>query len=361
MSGELSGDSHGKDLLESLKRKHSQLQLFGVGGPHMRPHLESSIFSMENLQVMGFIDVVKSLPKLYRLLQRAKNAILKESPQGIVFIDYPGFHLKLAKMLRKGGYKGKLIHYISPSVWAWKKGRISLMEKYLDLLLTILPFEKRCFEHTSLPVKYVGHPLARPFNHSRKKRKHLLAIFPGSREKEVKRNLKEQLKAACALQKQDPSLEIAVSVAHSNLLPVISPLLEKNIQLFDPEKQWDLMETCCVAIATSGTVTLELALRKTPTVVTYRLTALDQWLAQKIFRIRLPFYALPNLIANMEVFPEFFGKHFTAQSLQKALFLFLKQKTLRQQCEKECQKIIDQLGDGSAPQAAAHHILNQFI
>jgi len=183
VAGEASGDQLGEDLLQALKP--SQLKIMGIGGPKMRAAGMETIFPMENLQVMGFIDVLFALPHLIRYFNKTVDAILKTRPKAVVTIDYPGFNLRLARTLRKKGFKGKICHYVCPSVWAWGKKRIGLMAKNLDLLLSILPFEQPLFAKTNLTVEYVGHPLVQKISVQENPDLQLIAFFPGSRTKEI--------------------------------------------------------------------------------------------------------------------------------------------------------------------------------
>src|SRR3990167_4995403 len=159
VAGEVSGDKLGGTLVESILKKQKDLELIGIGGPEMRAHGLFPIIPMEELQVMGFIDVIKHLPRLFKIFRRTVQTILDLNPKVVVTIDYPGFNLRLAKKLRKKGYQGKICHVVCPSVWAWGKKRIQTLADNYDLLLTLLPFEKPLFGKTSLRVEYIGHPL----------------------------------------------------------------------------------------------------------------------------------------------------------------------------------------------------------
>lgn len=342
----MSGDLHGAKLIEELLAKRPNLNIGAVAGPKMRALPIHSFFSMENLQVMGFIDVILALPKIIKQFFAIRKKILELNPKAVVLIDYPGFHLRLERSLRRKGYRGKLIHMVCPTVWAWNKQWIPRMAETLDLLLAFFPFEKECFAHTKLPVRYVGHPLTVPvasftpsdlYNTNQK----ILAIFPGSRKAEIARNLPLQLAAAQKLQKLDPSLRIEISRATD---PV--------------EKNYDLMRASHLAIATSGTVTLELALHGTPTVVNYAIRPIDRFIAQKIFRIDLPFYCIANIIVNKSVFPELFGPHFTEEQLffwaQKLWF----DEAARRACVEGCSEVRKSLGMNKAAQDAAQALLS---
>jgi lipid-A-disaccharide synthase len=252
-----------------------------------------------------------------------------------------------------------LIHYIAPTVWAWGKGRIPLMARNLDLLLTLFPFEKACFAKTNLAVEYVGHPLVKKTAeycslasfktlyglHPAKK---ILALFPGSRKTEIKRNFPIQLEAAKKLAKIH-DFQIAVSLACDDF----SSLFDPSMPLIAPQHRYDLMQNADLALATSGTVTLELALFQVPTVVNFAIRPLDVFLAQKIFRIDLPHYCIVNIIGGQTIFPEFFGPNLTAESLFAAAEQMAQSK---EKCLLGCQKVRAILGDFDAAQKAAQLI-----
>lgn len=366
-AGETSGDLHGDEIIKALLKREPQLKLMGVGGPKMRMHPFESILDMEAFQVMGFVDVFLALPRLIRQFHLVKRAILQAQPQKVVLIDYPGFNLRLARSLRKSGFKGKICHYICPSVWAWGKKRIPLMAENLDMLLSILPFEKELFAHTKLPVHYVGNPLVNHITaHTPSPLTELgeglvLGLFPGSRTKEIERNLPEQLYCARRLLTLAPSLKVALSVAHPKFCSRFQQLCtEAGIApQFIPHKYaYDLMNRCHLALATSGTVTLELALHQVPTVVTYGISKLDLFIARDILRIILPFYCLVNIIANHSVFPELIGPNLTSDALFDKASLFLTSEMARTTCLKECMKIHKLLTQKDAAQVAANTILS---
>lgn len=352
--GEASGDRLGAALIDQILNLHPQCEIGAVAGPLMRAQKIAPFFQMENLQVMGFIDVLFALPKIIRQFFAIRNQILKLNPKGVVCIDYPGFHLRLEKSLRRKGYQGKLIHFVCPTVWAWGKKRIKLMTETLDLLLALFPFEPACFSHTQLPVRYVGHPLSSTIVPSHRERKKILALFPGSRKKEVERNLPIQIQIARKLASLDRDLQIIVSAAHPNLKPLIETLAP-SIPIARSNE--NLMQEAHLAIATSGTVTLELALHETPTIVNFAIRPIDLFLAQKIFRIDLPFYALPNIVLSKRVFPELFGPNLTPEQLffwaEKLWF----DSTARSECEASCRALRQSMGSTQASEEAARQIL----
>jgi len=367
--GEKSGDLHGEKLLHELRTKNPHLTISGVGGPRMRSQGMQCTLPMEEFQVMGFIDVLLALPKLIYQFYFIASAIKRLQPKAVVTIDYPGFNLRLAKHLRKKGFEGKLIHYICPSVWAWGKKRIPLIAKNYDLLLSILPFEKQLFAETPLNVAFVGHPLTERVQDSIDKPLSLpapgkiIALFPGSRKKEITRNLPLCLDVCRALQEHRGDLRAVLCVSDKQYLPMILTIMQEKgwnenaLDFVFSDKSHALMKVAHLAIAKSGTVTLELALHRVPTVVIYGVSRLDKIIAYDILRIRLPYYCLVNIIAKTEVFPEFIGPNFTFERVRAAAEELLTEPArLKQQAA--CDGLIQQLGDHRTSAAAATEILN---
>ena len=297
-AGEPSGDLLGAGLIDG--------PCVGVGGPAMQKAGLAPLFDFEAFQVMGFTSVIPALPRILFLLHKIKRWIIENNPEAVVLIDYAEFNLLLTKKLRKAGYKGKIIFYVCPSIWAWRKKRKEVLEEHVDHLFSILPFEQKLFD--KLPVSYVGHPLK---VEPHKTKREGIALFPGSRLQEIKDNLPIQLEAA-----QKLGLPITISVAR--------PKLRKTIEKLAPdctlsEDSYALMRGAKGALATCGTVILELGLHQTPTVVTYKLSNFHYFLARQVFKIRLPFYSLVNLIADRELFPEYIHKKLSTTEIAKTL------------------------------------------
>ncbi len=347
VAGEASGDQLGAGVLQELPG----IQVAGIGGPKMRALGMEVAFPMEALQVMGFVDVFLALPHLIKLFRKTVDAILNLNPKVVLTIDYPGFNLRLAKALRKKGYRGKICHYICPSVWAWGKKRIKLMAENLDLLLSVLPFEKSLFASTSLAVEYIGHPLVQKipplddFDHE------LIAFFPGSRKHEIEKNLPFFLRLITTLQKDYPRFKYVISIAAEKYRPLLEKMTSHPLLTSDAIKQLKPF----LAVAKSGTIALELALQEIPTVVTYAISPLDLFLAKYIFKVSLPFYALPNIILGKEVFPELIGPPLTDTNLLNKVKNLI---TNREACKQECQTVRNLLQPKSDSPTAGQLILN---
>ncbi|NGX37693.1 MAG: Lipid-A-disaccharide synthase [Chlamydiae bacterium] len=351
-AGETSGDLHGEKLILSLKNQFPQARLFGVGGPKMRAAGLECILPMEKFQVMGFVDVFFALPRLIRQFFRLRKTLLKEKPDVVLFIDYPGFNLALAKSLYKRAFPGKICHYICPSVWAWGKKRIPKMENILDQLFVIFPFETNLFNPQKLPVHYVGHPLVHriaadsstPIDIHPQYR--VVALFPGSREKELLRNFPMQLRVAKNLLNKYPDLFFVVSVAEPSFSRKLDEMLRMQgfhardrILFIESSQNASLMKRSTLAIAKSGTNNLELALFQVPTVVTYGISPLDLFIAKNILRIRLPHYCIVNIIAEKRIFPELIGPHFTEKTLFSHADRLLGSPQALQECREKCREM----------------------
>ena len=347
IAGEASGDQLGEGLLQALYQQNPALKIQGVGGPKMRAVGIDVLFPMEDLQVMGFIDVLFALPHLIKKFNQTLDAILKSQPKVVVTIDYPGFNLRLAQKLRKKGYQGKICHYICPSVWAWGKKRIPLMAENLDLLLSVLPFEKAIFAETKLPVEYIGHPLVQKLTPQETSDRQVIAFFPGSRTKEIERNFPFFLRLIEKL----PDYQCVISVAQEKYRPLLQKMAPHLLLLTPAELK---NKKPFLAVAKSGTIALELALQEIPTVVTFAISPLDVFLAKYIFKISLSFYALPNLIAKKPIFPELIGPALTDERLEREVKNLINNS---ERCRTECQALRSVLGSENSNTRSAQLIL----
>jgi lipid-A-disaccharide synthase len=370
-SGEPSGDLHGGEILKELSRINPQLEIYGVGGPRMRA-IEGfrCTQEMEEFQVMGITDVLCALPRLIRSFYKIKNQILDENPDGVLLIDYPGFNLRMAKVLRKGGYTGKLIQYVCPTIWAWKPKRKTTLLNTLDLLLTIYPFEVDLFKETTLPVHFVGNPLYDKICRAKEappsviqNADKVVGIFPGSRRGEVLLNLPILLQAAQNLSEKHPELRFGLSVASPRLMSLILEVLKafkleigKNLFLIPSDDGQGLMNQADLALATSGTVTLELALHGTPTVMVYLLSSFNYMLAKHLFRLRLPYYCIVNILLDREVFPELIQGEMTPESVAKKGDKLLFDGEKRAAAVAGCAEVRDLLKSNGAAGVAAKAI-----
>jgi lipid-A-disaccharide synthase len=303
-----------------------------------------------------------------------RDRILNDRPDCVILIDYPGFNLRLARALRKQGFKGKLVQYICPTVWAHGKNRIKLLSTYYDLLLTIFPFEASYFAQTPLKVEYIGNPLVDTIqNHPYQTdwynqvglpaHQEWIALFPGSRLGEIQRHIPQQLQAAFHLKQRDPHVRFAISCAHESLEESLltfirrGPLrLNEEIFLVPPRYHYDLMKMCKSALAKSGTVTLELALHCVPTLVHYELSTLNYLFAKYVLRLQLPHYCIVNILSHQTVFPELMGRRLSSVDLHKELEEIHFNPIRHQHIRQACEKLKEQLGKRSSHASAAQAI-----
>jgi lipid-A-disaccharide synthase len=300
-AGERSGDLQGAAILKALKSNYS---ISAVAGPLMREYPLFLIEPMESFQVMGAIDILFHIRKLLSLFYKVRKHILETKPDVVLLIDYQDFNLLLAKSLRKAGYKGKIGQVVCPTVWAWRKKRVRSLEENFDHLFCLFPFEPSLFPQKKLKVSYIGHPLLQiiPPLPQDVKREPLILLFPGSRRKEVERNLPLQLKAAEKFRQAHPEFNIAISVSNSDF-----HIKSENYILFPSSENYNMMKKGTLAIAKSGTINLELALHEVPTVVTYQMSRFDYLLGKYLLRIQLPHFCIVNYLLNHRLFPEHYG------------------------------------------------------
>ena len=367
-AGELSGDAHGEKLVRALRKKYPSLRIFGVAGPKMRHAGMETLIPLEKFEVMGFIDVLFALPRLIRQFLLLRNTLLETQPKVALFIDYPGFSLALAKSVRKRGFKGKICQYICPSIWAWGKKRIPKMEKTLDHLFTIFPFETELFDPQKLKVHYVGNPT----KHEMIYHKHpplridpkyrIIGLFPGSRKKELMRNFPIHLQVVKELLNHHEDLFFVVSVAQAPFSLILDTLLKEHhipkerFLFLDRSQNPSLMKQLTLAIAKSGTNNLELALHHVPTVVTYGIGPLDLFIAKTVLRIDLPFYCIANIIAGSQIFPELIGPHLTPRALFTHAHRFLSSEEAMKECREKCREM-DKLLEAKTPESEILKIL----
>ncbi|WP_028696814.1 lipid-A-disaccharide synthase [Pseudomonas cremoricolorata] len=332
VAGEASGDILGSGLMRALKARHPDVRFIGVGGPLMEAEGMQSYFPMERLAVMGLVEV---LGRLRELLKRRKELIatlVDEKPDVFIGIDAPDFTLNIELKLRQAGIK--TVHYVSPSVWAWRQKRVLKIRQGCDLMLTLLPFEARFYEEQGVPVRFVGHPLADtiPLHADRDAARQSLglpvgpvvALMPGSRGGEVGRLGALFLDAAERLRQQVPGVRFVLPCANDARRAQVEQMLEGRelpLTLLDGQSHLALAACDAVLIA-SGTATLEALLYKRPMVVAYRLAPLTFWILKRM--VKSPYLSLPNLLAQRLLVPELLQDDATSEALAATLAPLLK-------------------------------------
>ncbi|MFL9671751.1 lipid-A-disaccharide synthase [Pseudomonas marginalis] len=327
VAGEASGDILGAGLMRALKARHPAVEFIGVGGPLMQAEGLTSYFPMERLSVMGLVEV---LGRLRELLARRKlliQTLIEEKPDVFIGIDAPDFTLNIELKLRQAGIK--TVHYVSPSVWAWRQKRVLKIREGCDLMLTLLPFEARFYEEKGVPVRFVGHTLADsiPLQADRAAARAelglpegpLVALMPGSRGGEVGRLASVFFDAAERLQALKPGVRFVLPCASPQRRAQIETLLVgRNLPLTLLDGRSHLALAACDAVLiASGTATLEALLYKRPMVVAYRLAPLTFWILKRM--VKSPYISLPNLLAQRLLVPELLQDDATPEALAQTL------------------------------------------
>lgn len=301
LTGELSGDILGYDLLKNIPQ---EVKIEGVLGPNLKKLPIKEILPMDSLNFMGLSKPFSSIFKLISSFLKIRNTILKSNPKIVLLIDLPDINLRMAKSLRKKGFKGKIIQVVCPTIWAWRPKRKKTLEKYYDHLFCLFPFEKEIFKDSSLKVSYIGHPLNSIAPKEDKNKKNIIALFPGSRKQEVDALLPRFLEVS----KQFPNFDIHVSVAKDSLLPSIKKYTENyKVTLREPSEKDELISNAAFALAKNGTINLELALSHVPQISCYSITGIERFIFGFFFSLYLPHYSLPNILLQKRIIPELIG------------------------------------------------------
>ncbi len=363
ISGEASGDLHGAHLIKALKKIDPQAEFRAWGGNQIEAQGVFLVKHIRDLAFMGFWEVILHLPQIYRNIKQCKKDILAYAPDAIIYIDYPGFNLRIARWAKKQGFKNH--YYISPQVWAWKENRVRHMKQSLDALYVILPFEKTFFEKKHhYPVHYVGHPLMdyipkQTIDNSFFKRhllnpeKPLIALLPGSRLQEIHKMLPLFIQVAKAF----PDFNFALAAAPGISDNTYQHYLKNSIIVLVKNNTYGLLQNSSAALVTSGTATLETALFEVPQLVCYRSSALSYWIGKKVIKLR--YISLVNLILDAPVVPELIQNQCRKEVLieqLKILFELHKKEAILLQYRK----LKSLLGKGGASEKTAQLIVRQL-
>ena len=361
LAGEASGDILGSRVLKELRAQCDELIVEGIGGPLMEAQGLTSMFPMDRLSVMGFVEPLKRLPELLHI-RRAVFEHFRDNPPDIFLgIDSPDFNLRLERKLREQGIK--TAHLVSPSVWAWRQGRVKKIKQSVDLMLCLFPFETQVYQDHQVPVRFVGHPLADELPNrvdalaarqalGLATDNKLLAMLPGSRSGEVSRLAPAFLAAARLLWQQNPQLRFVMPAANTAREVELKVLLAQQPDLPVTLVCGHSRETMAAADAVllaSGTATLEAALIKRPMVVTYRMAAFSWWLVTRL--VKISFAALPNVLAGRSVVPELLQDAAVPEAMAAAIEPLLADEAVANQLQA-FDRIHVQLKQGYAAKSA---------
>ncbi len=370
VAGEASADLHASAVVKKLKEQEPEIDVYGVGGKYLKEAGARIWFDFSSVGVVGVWEVVPKLKYFLDARKQLLESIEKEKPALVLLLDLPDFNLSLAKKIKKINPGQKIVYYISPQIWAWRRWRVKQVKKYIDLMLVIFPFEVEFYQSAGVPVKFVGHPLLERIYPSqsreelRKKfqvgsEQFLLAFLPGSRGEEIKLYLPGSLPALAKLKKE---FRLKIILAQA---PTISrTLLEKYLKDFPGMVEiisrgvYDLLFASDLALVGSGTATLETALAGVPMVILARTRWLNYFLVRPL--VHTPFYGLPNLIAGREIVPELVMGQVNPKRIYQELANLLVSSEKRKQTQKELEQIRKKLGEKVASEEVAEEILSQL-
>jgi len=332
VAGEASGDILGASFIDALKKQYPDAEFFGIGGPEMIQAGCRSFYPIEQLSIMGLFEVLKHLPSLLKMRKQLFHKLIELKPDVFIGIDAPDFNLGLEKKLKQAGIK--TVHYVSPSVWAWRQWRVKKISQSVDLMLTLFPFEVDFYKKNNVPAEFVGHPLASmiPMDPDKQDARlklnldtngKIVALLPGSRRSEVERMSALFIETAIDCYKQDNTLEFVVPFATEKTREIFQRHLEASgillpIKLVSGQSR-TVMQASDYILLASGTATLEAMLLKKPMVVVYIMNGFTFWFLKKFRILKASLYSLPNVLAGEQLVEEYIQNDATRNNLVEAM------------------------------------------
>jgi lipid-A-disaccharide synthase len=355
VAGEASGDARGAELMRALRTHESGCEFFGAGGREMRALAGGDFVDWADEAVVGLWDVLKKYGYFKTQFDRMLADIERVAPDAVILIDYPGFNLRLARALRARLPKLKIIYYISPQVWAWNRGRIPKMARWLDLMLCIFPFEQPLYEQSGLKTIFVGHPMIDSFAAKRSgepRDERLVGLFPGSRAKEVSKLFPVMLEVAKRLRQSDPGLRFEAAAASPQMESLMRSLAAGNdFVTIALHTSHALMQRAAIGLVASGTATLEAAYFGMPLVILYKVAWLT-WVVGKRL-VRVDFLGMPNILAGREIAREFLQDAAQPEAITNEVRRLLRDPEARATAQRDLAEVVAKLGEPGAAQRAA--------
>ena len=363
VAGEVSADNHGAALMRALRVLDPELKFIGRGGPQME---QVAVGDFKNwigdAAVLGLWEVLRKYGYFREQFSQTLNEIRESKPDAVVLIDYPGFNLRLARALRRQSHNQKTIYYISPQVWAWNRGRIKKMARFIDLVLCIFPFEVDLYAASGLRAVFVGHPMIERLSTQKignQRDPSLIGLFPGSRSREVRKIFPVLMEAARQLLQLNPTLRFQVAAVSEELAREMNEqLVDRHAIEINVGQTAIIMQHAFVGMVASGSATLEAAYFRMPFVLTYKV-AWPTYVAARLV-VNVDFLGMPNLLAGKEVVPEFIQHEAKPDAIVQAVRLLMEQSPARDRMISDFDAIIGKLGGAGASERAAHAILDEL-
>ena len=357
---------HAARLVESFKSDFPA-RFSAVGSNRLAQAGAFIIEDYRNISVMGISEVFSKLGHIRQAFKKVKKYLREARPSLVVLVDFPGFNLRIAAFAKKLGIP--VIYFIPPQIWAWRQGRVEKIKAYVDKVISILPFEQKFYESHGVDVAYVGHPFVNTVKPKYGKEEFfrqldmeidddrpIVTIMPGSRGNEVAKHLPLMLKAVDIIEKAIPDVIVLLPLAESIDPAVLGPFQDRlhNVRVLH-DSAYDALSYCHTAIVSSGSVTLEAAILRTPTIVIYEISHLSYLIAKMVVNVK--YISLPNLIAQKEVFPEFIQNLDPEKIAQKAVYMVQNGK---KEIEKDLNTVVEILGKYDSYELAAD-IIEGFL
>ena len=368
IAGEASGDLHGSRLIAAIQKNDPSATIRAWGGDKMQAAGATIIKHYRDLAFMGFAEVISNLSTILSNMKFCKRDIINFNPDVVIFIDYPGFNLPIAKFVKTKGYK--TVYYISPQIWAWKEKRIHTIKKVIDKMLVILPFEKNFYEKWKFKVDYVGHPLIEIIEEFKGKvdiqqikqslqldtEKKLVALLPGSRKQEITKKLPIMLEST----KYFPEVVFMVAQAPG----IADDFMQSFVAQYENVKviknsTYDLLSVADAALVTSGTATLETALFRVPEIVCYKGSAISYTIAKQLIKVK--YISLVNLIMDQPIVKELIQQELTPENIKQELAELLYNESRKKQYEEDTQKLHQLLSEGGKASEKAAAIIHSVL
>ena len=368
VAGEASGDNHGAALMRSLRELSLDWRLLGRGGPRMQALADAPFYNwIDRAGVLGLWEVVKSYGFFRQQFDETLREIAEERPDAVVLIDYPGFNLRLARTLRaQKSPRPKIFYYISPQVWAWNRGRIKQMARWVDLMLCIFPFEAELYNRSGLRTIFVGHPMIDRLGGERSDQprdRDLVALFPGSRRREVRKIFPVMLEMMRKLRQANPQLRYEIAAASPQLAQEMQEILERDEASSRSAKirvgaAAAIMQRATAGVVASGSATLEAAFFRLPFVLVYKVSWLTYLAARLV--VRVEFLGMPNVLAQSAVVPEFIQHRARPAALARAVTRLLDEPVARERMVAKLDEVIASLGETGASNRAGAEIVKEL-
>ena len=370
VAGETSGDQLGAGLIDKLRVKYPNAEFYGIGGPLMQQSGMTVLYQMEDISMIGLEGVFTKLPKIISIRKKLLKQFIQEKPEIFIGIDVPDFNLGLEKKLTMN--KITCVHYVSPTIWAWRSHRIDLIKKAVAHILVLFPFEKEIYDRHNIPATFVGHPIADEVDQvadmpgSRKKHSlaedtMIVALLPGSRDSEIHRHTELFLQTANKLSQTNSDVMFVISAVNQKAREYISNLIESkfsslNLKIITGEAR-EVISASDLVLAASGTVTLETALMGKPLVMAYKVSKLSEMMVK--YFAKVDHYAMPNFLLEKPEIPEFVQQDATSENLAASLESYLSDRKKRENIVNKFKQIKDELQVDA--NSAAANVISSYL